>query len=60
MPTRGGTSQRRRGSILLLDGDRLRHGGAPSLPKSYIDAINGLVIGPSVGSCGQPHTVASR
>jgi GAF domain-containing protein len=39
-------------SILLLDGDRLRHGGAPSLPKAYIDAINGLVIGPSVGSCG--------
>ena len=39
-------------SILLLDGDRLRHGGAPSLPKSYTDAIDGLVIGPSTGSCG--------
>src|SRR5262249_46363789 len=25
-------------SILLLDGDRLRHGGAPSLPKAYIAA----------------------
>jgi hypothetical protein len=22
-------------SILLVDGDRLRHGGAPSLPKAY-------------------------
>src|SRR5437667_6427858 len=39
-------------SVLLLDGDRLRHGGAPSLPKSYNGAIDGLVIGPSEGSCG--------
>src|ERR1700726_2738956 len=39
-------------SILLLDGDRLRHGGAFSLPKAYTDAINGMVIGPSAGSCG--------
>src|SRR5258708_27737908 len=39
-------------SILLLDGDRLRHGGAPSLPNAYTDAINGGLIGPSAGSCG--------
>ena len=39
-------------SVLLLEGDRLRHGGAPSLPNSYNEAINGLVIGPSEGSCG--------
>jgi PAS domain S-box-containing protein len=39
-------------SILLLDGDRLRHGGAPSLPKAYTDAIDGAAIGPSAGSCG--------
>jgi PAS domain S-box-containing protein len=39
-------------SILLLEGNRLRHGGAPSLPKAYIDAIDGAVIGPAVGSCG--------
>jgi PAS domain S-box-containing protein len=41
-------------SILLLeaDGKRLRHGAAPSLPQAYIDAIDGSVIGPSVGSCG--------
>jgi PAS domain S-box-containing protein len=39
-------------SILLLDGNRLRHGGAPSLPKAYSDAIDGAVIGPSAGSCG--------
>ena len=39
-------------SILLLDGNRLRHGGAPSLPKAYTDAIDGGVIGPCAGSCG--------
>ena len=39
-------------SILLLEGDRLRHGGAPSLPKAYTDAIDGGVIGPNAGSCG--------
>ena len=39
-------------SILLLDGDRLRHGGAPSLPKAYTDVIDGALIGPSAGSCG--------
>jgi PAS domain S-box-containing protein len=39
-------------SILLVDGDRLRHGGAPSLPKTYTDAIDGVAIGPCVGSCG--------
>jgi signal transduction histidine kinase len=41
-------------SILLLDANanRLRHGAAPSLPMPYIDAIDGIVIGPSVGSCG--------
>jgi PAS domain S-box-containing protein len=39
-------------SILLLDGDRLRHGAAPSLPKAYTEAIDGGLIGPSAGSCG--------
>src|SRR5262249_33056655 len=39
-------------SILLRDGDRLRHGGAPSLPKGYTDAIDGAVIGPTGWSCG--------
>ena len=39
-------------SILLVDGGHLRHGGAPSLPKAYTDAIDGTVIGPSAGSCG--------
>jgi PAS domain S-box-containing protein len=41
-------------SVLLLDADglHLRHGAAPSLPESYIRAIDGAEIGPSVGSCG--------
>ena len=39
-------------SVLLVEGDRLKHGGAPSLPKSYTEAIDGVLIGPSVGSCG--------
>ncbi len=41
-------------SILLLDEDglHLRHGAAPSLPAAYTRAIDGLQIGPRVGSCG--------
>ena len=41
-------------SILLLDPNAscLRHGAAPSLPLQYTEAIDGAVIGPSVGSCG--------
>jgi PAS domain S-box-containing protein len=41
-------------TILLLSEDRrhLRHGAAPSVPDSYRQAIDGLAIGPSAGSCG--------
>lgn len=39
-------------SMLELDGKTLRHGGAPSLPKSYCEAVDGLIYGPNVGSCG--------
>src|SRR6266513_1862833 len=41
-------------SILLMDpnGKQLRHGAAPNLPQPYTNAIDGLVIGPAVGSCG--------
>ncbi len=43
-----------RTSVLLTDrsGERLYHGAAPSLPDSYNEHINGLRVGPSVGSCG--------
>ncbi|MDR4518690.1 MAG: ATP-binding protein [Nitrosomonas sp.] len=39
-------------SMLELHGNKLMHGGAPSLPKAYCDAVNGLVNGPEIGSCG--------
>jgi PAS domain S-box-containing protein len=41
-------------SILLIDeeGVHLRHGAAPSLPLAYVKAIDGVAIGPAVGSCG--------
>ncbi len=40
------------GSVLLLDGNILRHGAAPSLPAAYNQSIDGTEIGPAVGSCG--------
>ena len=41
-------------SVLLLDedGQHVRHGAAPSLPKAYTKDIDGLCIGPNAGSCG--------
>jgi len=41
-------------SVLLLDADsaHLRHGAGPGLPAEYCRAIDGVAIGPSVGSCG--------
>lgn len=41
-------------SILLLDRDgrRLLNGAAPSLPSFYNEAIHGIEIGPTAGSCG--------
>jgi diguanylate cyclase (GGDEF)-like protein len=45
---------RLRGSVLLLDPilRTIHHGAAPSLPPAYVAQIEGLVIGPDVGSCG--------
>jgi PAS domain S-box-containing protein len=43
-----------RGSVLLLaeDGVSMFHAAGPSLPTSYLDAIDGAPIGPVAGSCG--------
>ncbi|MFO1022965.1 MAG: PAS domain S-box protein, partial [Planctomycetales bacterium] len=43
-----------RASILLFDPEdqRLRHGAAPSLPREYVQLIDGVKIGEGVGSCG--------
>ncbi len=40
--------------MLLLDAEtgRLHHGAAPSLPDAYCRAVDGVAIGPRVGSCG--------
>ncbi len=40
------------GSILLVEGDHLRLGAAPSLPEAYNSAIDGIALGANVGSCG--------
>ena len=41
-------------SVLLIDvdGRHLRHGAGPGLAEEYIRGIDGIEIGPSVGSCG--------
>ncbi len=40
-------------SILLLDrnGKQLHHGAGPSLPSSYVDAIDGAPVGLGIGPC---------
>ena len=49
-------------TVLLLDDDgvSIRHGAAPSLPPDYVQAINGLTIGPSTGSCGTAMYLGKR
>jgi PAS domain S-box-containing protein len=39
-------------SILTCDGLNLHVGASPNLPKSYLQAIDGIQMGPEVGSCG--------
>ena len=39
-------------SMLELKDGCLMHGGAPSLPTEYCNAVHGLKNGPNVGSCG--------
>ncbi|MBS0334037.1 MAG: response regulator [Proteobacteria bacterium] len=49
-------------SILLLDDSRRRLtlGAAPNLPQFYNEAIEGLEIGPQVGSCGHAAALNER
>lgn len=49
-------------SILLLDDDKrhLHTIAAPSLPANYLQAIDGVEIGPSVGSCGAAAYMGKR
>jgi serine phosphatase RsbU (regulator of sigma subunit)/PAS domain-containing protein len=41
-------------SVLIFDeeGQRLREGAAPGLPAAYNQIVNGIGIGPNIGSCG--------
>jgi PAS domain S-box-containing protein len=49
-------------SVLLLgeSGKRLRHCAAPSLPTFYNEEVDGLEIGPGVGSCGSAAYTGER
>jgi len=47
-------------SLLVLKGNQLMHGGSPSLPSEYCNAINGLKNGPDVGSCGTSSYTGKR
>jgi len=49
-------------SVLLLDDSRkfLQIGASPSLPDFYNQAIEGLEIGPQVGSCGAAASLGVR
>jgi PAS domain S-box-containing protein len=50
------------GLILLLDpdGQHLHIGSGPNLPTDYLDSIEGLEIGPMVGSCGTASYLKQR
>ncbi|MBM9591772.1 PAS domain S-box protein [Leptospira sp. 201903075] len=39
-------------TVVLIENSKIKMGAAPSLPKIYNDAIEGVTIGPEVGSCG--------
>ncbi len=49
-------------SVLLLSPDkkRLLRGASPSLPEAYNQAIDGIAIGPMVGSCGSAAFYGTR
>lgn len=47
-------------SMLELEGRKLLHGGAPSLPKAYCEAVHGLMNGPEIGSCGTSSYTGKR
>jgi signal transduction histidine kinase len=39
-------------SVLLIEDGRLKLGAAPNLPDAYNRMVDGLAVGPMVGSCG--------
>jgi signal transduction histidine kinase len=49
-----------RASILRLEGTQLRPGAGPSLDPIYCSLIDGVEIGPEVGSCGSAAFLRTR
>ncbi|NUQ68666.1 MAG: PAS domain S-box protein [Phycisphaerales bacterium] len=49
-----------RASVMLCRDDRLYVAASPSMPEAYNKAIDGLLIGPDVGSCGSAAYHRSR
>lgn len=49
-------------TVLLLDedGKTIRHGSAPSFPDDYVQAIEGMTVGPRAGSCGTAMYLGTR
>jgi diguanylate cyclase (GGDEF)-like protein len=43
--------------LLLVEDGRLRQGGSLGLPANYLEAIDGVEIGPNVGTCGRAATL---
>jgi PAS domain S-box-containing protein len=39
-------------SVMLAESGRLRSAASGSLPREYCEAVDGVAIGPTVGSCG--------
>lgn len=39
-------------TVLIDDGGRLRHGAAPSMPREFIESVDGALIAAAQGSCG--------
>ena len=46
--------------LVAPNDDKLIHGAAPSLPDSYVQAIDGLQISPSSGTCGTAAALGKR
>jgi PAS domain S-box-containing protein len=41
-----------RTAVLVVEDDRLRTAAAPSLPREFVDALEGMAVGPESGCCG--------
>lgn len=47
-------------TVVLIENSKIKIGAAPSLPKIFNDAIEGVNIGPEVGSCGSAAYTGKR